>query len=203
MDGKVEISKVENRLFWDWEINKVSQNRSSFNPNEPIVTYKSYTDTYGKIEGFEISFPALEKRNKAPKLGTPEYQSLMDSIKKMAPPLSDKPIVSGDIIQRIPIVIDLGEGDDRVYMNLSETEGVYFDVVLKGVSYFQGQEVLLGEIDFSEGPIVLNGYQLYDPQCFQILKSEWFLSIKINDDVSVYANADFHAEVTSKDEMFQ
>ena len=121
----------------------------------------------------------------------------------MAPPLSDKPIVSGDIIQRIPIVIDLGEGDDRVYMNLSETEGVYFDVVLKGVSYFQGQEVLLGEIDFSEGPIVLNGYQFYDPQCFQILKSEWFLSIKINDDVSVYANADFHAEVTSKDEMFQ
>lgn len=203
MYGKTDVSKVEDRLFWDWEINKVSQNGSSFNPNEPIVTCKSYTDPYGKIKGFEISFPALEKRNKAPKIGTPEYQSFMDSMKKMAPPLSNKEIISGDIIQRIPIVLDIGEGENRIYMNITEKEGIYYDVVLKGSSYYRGKEVLLGEIAFSEGPIALNGYQLYDPQSLQVLKSEWFLSIKINDDVTAYANVNFHAEVTNKDEMVQ
>ena len=168
-EGFTNVSPFGEGLKWDINTLALSIDGQEWRPILPINHVQVISNRYGRPSNIEISFPALEDTGARdiPYPGTKGYLQAVNLFKQSILVLPDKPIVTGGILQSVPVsqmVAEMlafwGEQDKRQVLSAIEAgqDNLKYSVV--GWSHIGKVKVLVTELLY-KGSVRIGGKPMF------------------------------------------
>jgi len=188
LDGHFEISRLGDKLLWDFKITKMKTGNKVYSPKNPIVDARLLTDSHGKVIEYELALPGIDRS----KIEDAKYFEIYNGWEKKIKNnnlffnrfiFPDHPVKSGDLIYGIPskqIEDFLGDLHEPLRSGLKGIRDI--NQILNGWIYYEGEKALLTSVNdelFIEDPrftgkvsFKVSGYSILDKNCFQHIKTK-------------------------------
>jgi hypothetical protein len=169
LEGFTSVSSFGEDLKWDLKTLALSIDGQEWKSNLPINHVQVISNCYGELSSIKVSFPALEEAGvrDIPSPGTKGYLQAVNLFKQSILVLPAKPIVTGDILQSVPLsemVAEMlafwGEQDKQQVLSVIDAGKDNLNYRVIGWSYIDKVKVLVTELRYN-GSVKISGKPMF------------------------------------------